>query len=294
MDEAVQATAGAMLDASGAIVVDCPCKHCGYNLRGLFDQGNCPECSAPVVNSLGGDLLSCADPQWVASVARGLRIILWMMLFGALVGLAAGIVALISPVMSVLAQVAISGVSYYGVWLMTEPDPSGIGETGPWSARRIVRITLVLGILGQLLELGFTGGGMSAGPFMAVLIASSVLLMLIGAVGEFAKFIYYERLARRIPDSALADRAKLLRWGYTTTLVVVLIGGAGGLAGFSGSGTPSGSLLAALGCMGVFAGIAWLIFGIMTLLMLIRLRRSVTEQARLAARRVTPVARPVT
>lgn len=31
---------------------DCPCRGCGYNLRGLRFDGNCPECASPVSRTL--------------------------------------------------------------------------------------------------------------------------------------------------------------------------------------------------------------------------------------------------
>lgn len=48
------------------------CVQCGYNLRGLEPTGNCPECAAPVGDSLVGDDLRHADQPWLRTVRTGL------------------------------------------------------------------------------------------------------------------------------------------------------------------------------------------------------------------------------
>lgn len=116
------------LDEQGALADDFDCKKCAYNLRGLCEDGRCPECGTPVGLSTQGDLLRFADPDWLDKVERGLRIILWMILLGILAGVvsaifSASIKSVVREFVSFLA--ALGG--FYGVWLMTMPDPSRIG-----------------------------------------------------------------------------------------------------------------------------------------------------------------------
>ncbi len=66
-----------LLDESGTVIVDTSCRRCSYNLRGLSEEGRCPECGTPVGLSTQGDLLRFADPDWLESLARGLNFILW-------------------------------------------------------------------------------------------------------------------------------------------------------------------------------------------------------------------------
>jgi hypothetical protein len=40
------------LDEQGRIAADCPCIRCGYNLRTLLPDINCPECGCPVSRTL--------------------------------------------------------------------------------------------------------------------------------------------------------------------------------------------------------------------------------------------------
>jgi hypothetical protein len=54
-----------------ALQEDLPCIHCRYNLRGLSEDGICPECGNPVAPSVEkyrrtADPLDQVDPRWVA------------------------------------------------------------------------------------------------------------------------------------------------------------------------------------------------------------------------------------
>jgi hypothetical protein len=56
---------------------DTTCRRCGYNLRGLLEDGHCPECGAPIKFSVRGDQLQFCDPLWLQRVRRGLKLMLW-------------------------------------------------------------------------------------------------------------------------------------------------------------------------------------------------------------------------
>ena len=45
------------------------CKFCGYNLRGLRRSSYCPECGKQISESLKGNQLINANPQWLAKCA---------------------------------------------------------------------------------------------------------------------------------------------------------------------------------------------------------------------------------
>lgn len=47
------------------------CITCGYDLRSLPTEEQCPECGTRIELSLRGDLLSRSDPVWVSRIARG-------------------------------------------------------------------------------------------------------------------------------------------------------------------------------------------------------------------------------
>jgi hypothetical protein len=264
-----------LFDSTGAIRVDHPCCHCGYNLRTLTEANVCPECGTPVGLSTRGSFLRFADPEWVDKLALGLKIILWMIPIGILVGILANAMAALAGVLGLAASL----VSFYGVWLVTEPEPGVTLAAEQTTARRVVRITLLIGIFGNLVEVipplnPMLGGGVAL--FATVVVVSG----LAGLVGEFFKYVYYQQLAERIPDTELAERAKLLRWGFVISLAVGLL--AGLFAVLTLQPNAPGSSLALVGCLGIAAGLGLLVFGLLTIFFLLRLRKTVAEQARLA------------
>lgn len=52
---------------------DVSCVSCGYNLRSLDVEGQCPECGADVAHTMHGDYLRYADRAWIEQTLRGLR-----------------------------------------------------------------------------------------------------------------------------------------------------------------------------------------------------------------------------
>jgi hypothetical protein len=280
-----------MFDEQGYLAEDIECKRCSYNLRGLRDEGRCPECGTPIGLSIRGHLLRYSDPNWVEKVGFGLAIIAWMMIIAILVGFVGGFIgAFTHPAVPAILNLGATLVSYYGVWLMTEPDPSGIGEDPMITARKVIRAALLFGVLAsaiQLLEVGGVGAAM--GPAARItLIAVAVVTVLISLVGEFAKFIYYEQLSRRIPNDSLANRARFLRWAYVISIGVMIIAGAlTAIAAALGAGAE----LMGFACVIGVAGIALLVFGILTIILVFRLQAAVRIQARLA--RATWLAEPV-
>ncbi|MEW6251851.1 MAG: hypothetical protein AB1716_14490 [Planctomycetota bacterium] len=278
--EAPLPAAPGLLDAQGMVIVDHDCKRCGYNLRGLHRDWRCPECGTPVGLSLMGDFLCYSSPEWVERVARGLTIILWMIPIGIVLGIIARVLTQGNEALTSGLQWLISLVSFYGAWLMTTPDPSGIGEDPNLTARKLVRVTLVVAMAGNLLAL--VVAGLDLGLELAVVLGIAASLAgLVGLVGEFAKFIYYEKLASRVPNWQLASRARFLRWAFTITLGVVVVCGAAAALGIALS---EAAILAPFACLAVPGVIALIVFSIMTLILLIRLRREVAAQARVARR----------
>lgn len=272
-----------LFDERGEIIVDHECKKCGYNLRGLREDGRCPECGTPIGLSTTGDLLRFADPEWVEKVARGLKIILWMILVGLIAGiLSAGLGAAIGEEAGTVLMFLVQLISFYGVWLMTEPDPSGIGEDPNINARKLIRITLVVGLLNSPLQFALSALDL---PTTGVVLLGLIMLLvgLVGLVGEFAKFIYYERLANRIPEASLAGRARFLKWAFTITLgLMVVVGSVAAIFGATAPAGAPGAGIVVISCLALPAGLALLVFGVMTLFLLLRLRKAIAEQARVA------------
>ena len=100
------------------------------------------------------------------------------------------------------------------------------------------------------------------------------LINAIGLAGGLAQLVYLKKLAMRIPDPALSERANTLIWGFSISYgamlvffyipVVIMT--------LRGKLTPAslGSSMMFFGCIGGVAGLAAVVFGFMYLFMLTR------------------------
>lgn len=319
-----------IVDLAGTIITDVACRRCGYNLRGLRQDGRCPECGTPIGLSVQGDLLRFADPDWVEKMARGIRLMLWGILIAFVVGIIGGIITATGkfPTLSKeLIQIVGGLVGVYGAWLLTAPDPSRVGEDRYLTARRVVRFGLIVGLFG-----GVAAGLIKQVPQIDIFLRSltvggAIILGLIGVAGEFAKYLYIQKIAERIPNPTLAGRARFLRWALSIGLAAMVIVGAALAAGFwkagvftptgaaapnpslnSAVGTtgsapaavaisrPPGGLLAATIGVGCISAVGALVFGIMILVLYFQLDGELRRQAELArltwAAHATPVPTP--
>jgi hypothetical protein len=277
-----RSTAAAVVDASGVVTADVPCRKCSYNIRGLAVHGRCPECGTPVGVSIHGDLLRFSDPRWLQSLARGAALLFWGIILGIGFAFVAGLLAhALGQGLVQLVGLAGGLVQLYGAWLLTEPDPSGIGEDRYGTARKVIRVSLIVGLGQNLFNLIASQGRMSQ-DVLLMIAAVGLVAGLIGLVGQFALLRYLERLALRIPDNDLSARARFLFWAYGGTLAAVLVLG-GGLALVAAAAGPAVRDLAVIvmvvGCVAV---IALIVFGIMFLMLLWRLKSVFEAQAHYA------------
>jgi ribosomal protein L37E len=303
---------------SGNIVADVACRRCGYNLRTLRADGRCPECGTPVGLSTHGDLLRYAEPAWVEKLGLGIRYMLW----GIVVAIALSVLGGCVQSAWGLPQAAADAVGLvgsllglYGAWLLTTPDPSGIGEDGYVTARKVVRFGLIVGLLNQCIMIAIHAvPGLSA-LVIVFLVIPAVLAGLVSVVAEFAKYLYLQKLAERIPDPSLAGFARFLRWAYSIGLAAALVFGGLIMIGFvtapgpfpgwatpaataSAPGAPAvpgagalppvpfGGMSPILGMLlltgACIFSIAMLVFSILTIVLLVRCGRRFREQAEVA------------
>lgn len=269
------------VDSNGCLIADVVCRRCGYNLRGLREEGACPECGSAVGLSTRGNFLRFADPKWVETIAKGIRIILWGILFSIFgnciaSGLSKGSTGLapLAPILALLASL----VGLFGAWMLTEPDPSHVGEDRTVRARRITRIALLLGVVMGLL--GILEQVLPNVPAVqAIFGLLTIALGLFTIVGEFYKFVYLEHLASRVPDDLLVKRARVLRWAFVVCTSALVVGG---VTVAVGNATQSSAFALIGGFFAIFGGLAFLIVGIASILFYFRLSKRLREQAELA------------
>ena len=277
--------ASAVVDGAGVVVADLPCRKCSYNVRAQPVTGRCPECGAPVGVAVHGDLLRYGDPGWLRGLSKGAGLAFWGVFIAGAVSAAGGVISQVTvPLVAPIAAIAGGLVYLYGAWLLTQPDPSGLGEDQYGRPRQVIRVALLVGILDGIVD-GITLSTAPEPPVRIALAVISVATGLIGVVGQFAMLRYLQRLALRIPDPGLSKSARVVFWGYGVSLAVMIVMGglALGVGVTSGRGaSPAGGLLGVIIAAGCLAGIAVLAavgFGIIFLVLLYRLKRSFARQA---------------
>jgi hypothetical protein len=278
-----------VVDPQGFVTTDLPCRKCSYNLRGLTMIGRCPECGAAVGLSVQGDLLRFSNPLWVRTLQGGIKNIIYgiaVIFLGAIVG------AVVSVAQNVAGPILMFGaiiggyiLILVGTWRLTEPDPSGLGEDQYGTSRKLIRITLLLGVVNQVLDL-IHRFSPPPPPISTALTFLSFLFAIAGIVGLFAQLQYLKTLAFRIPDMKLAGRAQFLMYALGISYgAFIVIGAAMALLlalGGPGAAPGGGGAMQAIGCSAAIAGLAFLVFAIIYLLMLERMGKRFGQEAQAA------------
>lgn len=214
------AQADIALDDAAAIDTDCPCRVCGYNLRGLWDDSVCPECGDSIFHSIHAYLLSGADPQWVKRLHRGTDLSIWAaVLFVATPFCGCFMGALVGPVE--WGQIFAAGffmLWFLGLWYLAlggawkissrerNAPPAGrnvllkpvarwgIG-LGPW----IVVVAMVVETNGRVFIAGY--------DVLPLIVLAGLIIFSAGLIGQT---LIYRRLAQRMGDRTLAGYAKAM------------------------------------------------------------------------------------
>lgn len=279
----------AVLDGAGTVQTDIPCRKCGYNLRSLNAGGRCPECGSPVGLSVQGNLLRFADPNWLMGLRKGVNFILVAVLVSVIVVICGAFARrVLPPLVTQFASLGSGVLFVIGGWLVTEPDPSGLGEHQYGTVRKLIRVALLVNAAQNLMQIVLHLAPLD--PSLALTLSIiSILASLVGVVGQFAQLSYLSKLALRIPDPSLSGRAWFLMWAigisYGVLILMVLavfLGVRAARTGGGGFGGLSQGPLIAFGCFAVVVLIVLIVFGIMYLLMLSRFGKAFEQQAAMA------------
>jgi hypothetical protein len=179
-----------------------------------------------------------SDPKWLERLSRGALLVALSGLAGFFVTAANGVVISVAAasismsyqLIKVIAagmSFALAAVHWSGFWLLTSPDPSTEHEESVWSARSIARYgTLAILLAAPLQQMSDFKTAFNINPNAGVSLQSRLLGMglviatILQLVGQTAMFVTAGRLARRIPEIALANQTRVVMWGFLIIQVV--------------------------------------------------------------------------
>lgn len=226
---------------------DLLCIACGYDLRELPPEGNCPECGLAIERSVGSEKLARADPVWLRKIVIGQSMIAWGMIsvFGVIPAL--GLLMLFTMVLTngsmtfggqpqwirIVMMIALIGcagvipilgilVFLIGSFFVTAVSPQILLANHKITARSMVRVS----ILGSLCFGSIYTGLMSAPPGAAVTLLQT-LTGIIWSGGVALVFIsltrHIEKLLSQIPEQNLLKCIKRVRRFFTWAMPLEII-----------------------------------------------------------------------
>ncbi len=211
-------TADMPVDHTGHVTEHIACRACGYDLVGLQNGKQCPECGSPVGISIRGDLLSHSRPDWTRHVGQHVRI-------GGLLLMALPVVLAVGLVVAMRAGRPVSGIVpsillvawCYMAFQGARPEPT---QTEMMRAQRLVRYTAAG--LALIIVTGFTAESMGLnlpGPFVFFLGSVAFLAALT------VHACWLSDLMLRVPSTDLCDALRYRMWVILAlgALLVVLV-----------------------------------------------------------------------
>jgi hypothetical protein len=196
--------ATACVDADGRLVIELTCVKCGYDLRSQVALGACPECGAPVAESLRPERLCFAPLDWLRGLIRGLRMIFvaslgvpLLLVFGMfLSGECAGGCVMVIVLGLILLSLTV------GVFFFSQSD----GRVVSNSARHVARISAI--VLLACVGLGLLSVDVHESEAVWIVCWFGVQLSL--GVLATTLGLHMGHLARRIPAPKLERFARLV------------------------------------------------------------------------------------
>ena len=198
---------------AAALAIDIPCARCGYNLRGLGHDGNCPECSYHVGISVStwhetraaNPSLESGGASWIRRLFGGvvLSLLVFLIMLAPAVMARWGVAWRLSTAM-LATQCAMWGLSWAAAWTMTTREP-GIRRVGAM-ARCALRISATMYLV--LLFLSIFSNEWNAPNNVEVSIA--ITFVIAGTIAAGAWFIHIGNLARRAGSRSMWIQSRIL------------------------------------------------------------------------------------
>lgn len=240
MDDAPEQHLDPAAEAPALVPPSKYCIQCGYLLEGLAIAGKCPECGTDVALSLREPTLASSSPEYIRTLKSGLSLVLnglLLMVLTYIMLVPARVMLGPSMETMLVAGVVVAGVMLIlwalillGYWRMTVPDPAQVAQERNASARRLLRGTVIVWIVWQILSVVQWGLEELMGPVLVLQIYQVVapILFLVTVVVHVVVAMQYARwLGTRVPDQRLVRRAHRYRWqlpGLLALTVAAFVG----------------------------------------------------------------------
>lgn len=182
-----------MRPAGGEVAVDLPCVRCRYNLRGAPQSGNCPECGAPIKETLAG--LS-AEERRREGAADAVRSYGKSFAFGIPLGLF--MVGCLGPPVALVALIG-SGARLVALRNLAREADGGIDAADLRRARALAVAELAAGAPALLMLV--EGMSWAIGPTADETVRLALAGLWFGtmALGTIAGSMLLDRIASRLP-----------------------------------------------------------------------------------------------
>ena len=203
---------------SGTVAADLACRRCSANVAGLPVTSHCRECGAAVGVSLYGELLKYGDARWVRGLARGTGLCEWAVLLAVAATILGGTTrGSAGQWLGHLAAVAAGVLQLRAAWLLTASDPAGQILVGSARVRWALRAAATASVGGTALLV------FRLDPLRQWLPLVAIVSAVLALAAPFAALNFIHLLALRVPNAALARRARVVRWAYCGALAVAVV-----------------------------------------------------------------------
>lgn len=190
------------VNTAGEIGEDSPCVDCGYNLRGLKMEGNCPECGTAIGESLPPDMLRYGADRWLRFVNAGVGVVMLstaLILMDNVIGIFH--VALVgeTPEESIWQAMGMLGLQVFGCYLLTVREAHSLESLSCRRLRWIARIGVAV-YSGNAICARLMDWWMDVGTTFVISYVVEAFVL----VAVVAQYLYLRILLLRIPRPRLA------------------------------------------------------------------------------------------
>lgn len=225
-----------------------------------------------VGRSLHGDRLMFCDPDWLDTIRKGTKLMLWGIVVGIVGGISESAMreSALPPLLAALPSLAAGVFGAYAVFLLTAQEPRITLTEKRLTLRKAVRYCAITEVTTQLCEAALESAQQTD---WTELLGITLLLAagLASIVTSFGRYFYLRGFALRIPDERLARSTSIVMFGTIICVGFALV------VGFLAALTVPGLL--ALACL---PGAGILVFGIWSLILLVRYHRELRHIAKMA------------